>query len=108
MELPELVYADTFIVRFLYSPNDWIFLPDKVEFLISTDNKEFASIAEIKIDNEKETDLKIMDIKKIEIVYDSLPVRYLRIKATSSGVCPQWHYASGKKSWIFIDEIILK
>ncbi len=32
--------------------------------------------------------------------------RYVRVKALNIKVIPDWHRAKGRKSWLFVDEII--
>jgi hypothetical protein len=31
--------------------------------------------------------------------------RYIRVRARSVGVCPEWHAGAGGPAWVFADEI---
>jgi len=31
--------------------------------------------------------------------------RFVRLRATSIGVCPPWHPGAGENAWLFVDEI---
>ncbi len=37
-----------------------------------------------------------------------LKARYIKITAKNAGPCPEWHLGAGGKSWIFLDEILIK
>jgi hypothetical protein len=34
--------------------------------------------------------------------------RYIRVSAKNIGVCPEWHAGAGGKTWLFVDEVIVK
>ncbi len=108
IEFPSETSISSITAHFLYSPNDWLFLPEKVEILVSADGKNFEPLSRFDIPNERPTDMKIMEIKTLSDSFEPIDVRYIKVVATSAGICPDWHYARGKKSWIFVDEIILK
>lgn len=38
----------------------------------------------------------------------NITTRYLKITAKNSGLLPEWHYAKGKPSWLFADEIVVE
>ena len=35
-------------------------------------------------------------------------IQYIKIKANSVSICPDWHPGSGGKAWLFADEIVVK
>jgi len=92
-------------VGFLQAGKTWIFLPESVEFLCSNDNINFSPIA--KIANDIPTDSSGTIIKRFEYQQEKHTSRYLKVKANAIKVCPDWHSGRGKKSWIFVDEIII-
>jgi len=106
--LPSELLLSSIEAGFLYSPNDWIFLPEIVELYISNDGKDFEFISRFDNPNERPTDMKIMEIKNLSATFSPMKARFVKVRAVSSGVCPDWHYAHGQKSWIFVDEIIIK
>ena len=36
------------------------------------------------------------------------PMRFLKVIARNTGVCPTWHSAAGKPAWLFADEIVVR
>jgi hypothetical protein len=47
-------------------------------------------------------------IQNFSILADSIKARYIKVTAESLKTCPGWHIGSGKNSWIFTDEIVIK
>ncbi|SKB71773.1 Chitobiase/beta-hexosaminidase C-terminal domain-containing protein [Salegentibacter holothuriorum] len=84
----------------------WIMLPESVEFYVSNDGKEFRKIAvaENNIDPQKQG-LIIENFSSGEIKEKA---RYIKVLVKSMGPLPEWHTGSGKSSFIFLDEIIVK
>ena len=33
--------------------------------------------------------------------------RFVRMKVTNAGSCPDWHAAAGSESWLFLDEMVV-
>jgi len=95
-------------IDFLYSPNDWIFLPEKVSFFTSADGINYTNIGDIKYENPKPKNINI--VKRIEASQklENQQIRYIRVIATSIKTCPGWHYGKGQKAWLFAGEIIVK
>jgi hypothetical protein len=87
---------------FLQQHGSWIFMPQRVEFFVSTDGLEFTRVAIINNSlGEKDEGVTIRDFKA---AFKKKKVRYIRILAVNRGVCPDWHAGAGQKAWIFIDE----
>jgi hexosaminidase len=90
---------------FMYG-NAWIFLPKSVEYFISDDGKNWKSVgmSESKTDERKEGEffepflLKRMNEK----------ARFVKMVAANHGLCPEWHDAPGKPSWLFCDEFVVR
>ena len=93
---------------FLSNPASWIFLPTMVEFSVSTDGMKFITIGKQVHIPEKESDMKTIAIKDFSVAFASMKIRYVRVKATTIGNCPNWHSGKGNKSWMFTDEIIVE
>jgi len=108
IELPEVTSISSISANFLYSPNDWIFLPSSVDYYYSEDGISYKLLKRTDISGKHPADLKIMEIRNIEARFESVNARYIKVVAASSGICPEWHYAKGKKSWVFVDEIIIE
>ena len=89
---------------FLQDQGSWIFMPEKVEFFISNDGKNFKSVGVI--ENEVAPDAEDAVIQELDI-NKRLNARYVRMVATNPGPCPKWHVGAGEPSWIFCDEVII-
>ena len=92
-------------IHFLQYINAWIFLPTEVKIAWAGEDKIFKDsislIHSIPID------------QKGEFIHcfqttGEFKARYLKINAFSIGNCPAWHDAAGSKSWLFVDECIIK
>ena len=89
---------------FLQDQGSWIFMPEKVEFFISNDGKNFKSVGVV--ENEVAQDAEDAVIQELDI-NKRLNARYVRMVATNPGPCPEWHVGAGEPSWIFCDEVII-
>ena len=84
----------------------WIWLPLEVDFSVSTDGKIFRPVGVVRDPVPDTTggafstpfNLNVPDIR----------ARYIKVDAVSRKVCPDWHIGAGQKSWIFIDEIVVR
>jgi hexosaminidase len=87
---------------FLQYNNAWIFFPQKVDFLVSTDGKNYISVGQVftKIDARDKREMT----QEFSIAVNS-KIRYINVKGYSIGRCPDWHDAAGSPSWVFMDEI---
>lgn len=91
---------------FLQDQKSWIFMPLEVKFEISTDGKNFISIGKVKNDIPEKQSGGI--IKEFTIKGFNKKAKYVRLTAENRKTCPAWHVGAGGKSWIFIDEIVIK
>ena len=91
---------------FLQNQNSWIFFPEMVEYLISSDGKEFVSVAKRAVGTPpRENGARIENVASGWI---GKRARYVRVVATNIGACPAWHPGAGEKAWIFADEIVIE
>ncbi len=93
------------ITTFLQNAGSWIFMPDFVEYAISSDGQNFQPVAAIK--NETPTDYPDAIIKEFKAKLTDAKARYIKIFAKNIGVCPPNHPGAGGKAWIFVDEIVV-
>ncbi len=95
-------------VNFLKDQRSWIFLPTDVECLVSNDNRIFKSIGNYQLETPKP--LEEVSIKNIEFKQSISNYRYVKIIAKTLGELPKWHigYEHNGRSWLFVDEIIVK
>jgi hypothetical protein len=89
----------------LHMPDVWILHPASVTALVSTDGKEFKEIGK----EHSDPGLKYKsDIKSFSFSKAGLKTRHIKFLIKSTIQLPEWHAYKGNKSWVFIDEIIIK
>ncbi|MEM9824622.1 MAG: GH92 family glycosyl hydrolase, partial [Bacteroidota bacterium] len=95
-------------VNFLLDQRSWIFYPTEVECLASKDGRNFKSIQKYKIDAAVPDE--DVQIKKYAFDLASKEYQYIKIIAKKLGDIPEWHlgHQYDGKTWIFIDEIVVK
>ncbi len=91
---------------FLQDQNSWLFLPEMVEYSLSSDGKAFVPAARLASGPPaQEQGARIENFASGTI---GKSARYVRVFAKSVGVCPAWHRGAGGKAWIFADEIVIE
>ncbi len=92
---------------FLQDVRSWVWMPSKLEILISNNGKKFKSVAIISntIDG---TNYDSKEIQDMIAHFDPVKARYIKFIAYNAGPVPAWHPGAGGKSWIFADEIWVK
>lgn len=108
IDLKQITEIDSIKTGFLYSPNDWIFFPSKVEFLISSDGVNFSAIGSDSTKNEQPANMNIRHIKDFKALPGHIKARYVKVIATNIKICPSWHTGAGQKAWMFCDEIMVQ
>ncbi len=91
---------------FLQDVQSWIFLPKQLTASYSSDSVQFTKIGTVS--NITPAGKTGAFIQTFTIPADSIKARYIKVTAESLKTCPAWHIGSGKKSWIFTDEIVIK
>ena len=86
--------------------NSWIFLPEYLEIHLSFDGENWEKLErKLSIESPKK---RGHFIETISIKCDNKNARYIKLIAKNRGPVPDWHEAAGSKSWLFIDEVIIK
>jgi len=93
-------------MRSLQNINSWIFLPPAVEYAVSSDGQAFEIVATI--GNDVSPYLADVVIKEFEAVFEPRQARFIRVRAKSVSVVPDWHYGAAGKAWLFADEIVVE
>jgi putative alpha-1,2-mannosidase len=92
--------------EFLQAAGPWIWMPDRVEFDVSSDGETFARVAEIKPGFPQRE--MTPTVREYTQKITPTRARYIRIRAFNFGKIPAWHPGAGGDPWIFIDEIIIR
>jgi predicted alpha-1,2-mannosidase len=91
---------------FLQDQNSWLFLPEMVEYSLSSDGKRFVAAARFEPGvPAREEEPRIERFASGPLGANA---RYVRVFAKNTGVCPAWHRGAGSKAWIFADEIVIE
>lgn len=106
IDLGEEKEISKIIPRFLLDSNSWIFLPNKVEILISKDDKNFSTVKTI-MNNVPLKSSKIIQ-KDFTAEFQNTMARYIKVRAENIKKCPDWHPSAGGKAWLMIDEIVVE
>lgn len=91
---------------FLQQWYSWIWLPRRVEFLVSSDGVEYTPLRTVEntVSDEKDG----MFATPFTIETPGITARYVRIRAENILRCPDWHIGAGGKAWLFVDEIVVE
>ena len=106
IDLGSVMTVNSVQVNFLQNQRSWIFLPQVVEYSLSSDGKKYHSFNEVlnRISpKEKDAIIQPFNFQFME----PTKARYVHIKAKSPGVCPAWHDGAGEPCWIFVDEVVV-
>lgn len=90
---------------FLQVVRSWIFLPERVEFKVSSDGTSFRHLAGATRQADEHEGGAFAETFAVDF---STEARYVRVKAVSRKTCPDWHIGAGGPSWIFADEIVVQ
>jgi hexosaminidase len=90
--------------RFLQDQASWIFLPRRLEVDVSQDGRRYHRVADLRT--------PIAPDRRGAFVHEfrasfAAGARYLRVRATTLGTCPDWHPGAGRDAWLFCDEILV-
>jgi hexosaminidase len=91
---------------FLQDRHAWIFMPRNVAFSTSLDGISYVDAGAVaNTDSDGETAAFIREFK---LALQGRSARYVRMRATSIGQCPEGHPAAGGTAWLFIDELVVR
>ena len=108
LQLPEKQSFQNIWVSALADQNSWIFFPTQIVVSTSVDGTQYEEAGRIEMPlTQPEELVSAMTYFKIPLSMDR-PARFVRVQAANQGVNPPWHPSPGKKSWLFVDEILLE
>lgn len=91
-------------INSLYFPKSWILHPKSVKCFTSSDGKSFKEIGFQSIPGDQ---IKEDEIHCFEFENDN-NLRYVKFDINGTMGLPNWHPSAKGKSWVFIDEIVIK
>ena len=106
VDLGQVLPIGSIATTHLQNTYSWIFFPVKVEFLVGDDETSFASVAVFERPSAKDHDgPSILEFRQR---FRELSGRFVKIKMTNIGTCPEWHIGNGEPAWALIDEIVVE
>lgn len=106
VDLGEIAAVNFVRAGFLQNIQWGIFLPSRVECLVSRDGREFHHAAGADTTTPPDKDGTFIEELALSLP-DRTLTRYVRLRAKSLGTIPAWHHASGKRAWLFVDEVVV-
>jgi hexosaminidase len=106
VDLGEVQAISKLSTAFFQKQDSWIFLPTKVDFLISNDGEKFELVGTLENTVSPKKDASF--IESFELLLKNTTARYVRLKAHNITYCPDWHAAAGSEAWLFIDEFVVE
>lgn len=84
----------------------WIFFPKKVEYYSSVNAEDFTFLGIINTNFSDRLEGSFIDDYTLKL--QNTKAQYIKVKATNYGICPDWHLGARGKTWLFVDELIIK
>jgi hexosaminidase len=106
VDLEEVQTISKLSTAFFQKQDSWIFLPTKIDFLVSEDGKKFNLVGSL--ENDISPKKEVSFIESFELVLENTTARYVRLKAHNITYCPDWHPAAGSEAWLFVDEFVVE
>jgi hypothetical protein len=94
-------------IGLLDAPGSWIFLPERIELLCSSDGSTFQSIRQQPIIPNLSSDPSVHRIHEVRFGQLNQQARYVRIRSSGNYICPTGHPGAGQPSWLFADEVLI-
>ncbi len=101
IQLDKISPVNNVKVYLFHDPGSWIYHPQKVELLLSTDGINFTKAGEVESSEMNFSKASFM----VEIPAADKPARFVKLVLTPLTALPKGHPGEGQPSWIFIDEI---
>ncbi|MDD2953265.1 MAG: DUF4838 domain-containing protein [Parabacteroides sp.] len=91
---------------FLHQLGQWVLLPKRVTYSVSSDNKTYRAFGEKSIPEDRSVEVKFVGVK----CESPSPVtaRYIKVEIEGVKTCPSWHYGVGYPAWFFLDEVTVR
>ena len=106
VDLGEATSISNVTLGFLANKPSYIFLPEFVTVSVSENGEDFVEVASVNHGVEGKDDPDTVVDRSYDFAQTN--ARYVRVKLTPVASIPDWHYAPGKRTFVFVDEIIVK
>jgi hexosaminidase len=84
----------------------YVFFPEKISVALSEDGENFTEEAVLyyRVEGDSDPDL----IKDFTLSFPETSARYIRVTINPVKNIPDWHYAAGRRTYVFVDELIVR
>jgi hexosaminidase len=84
----------------------YVFFPEKISVAVSEDEENFCEVAVVVngVDNDTDPD----ELKDYVLSFPETSARYIKVTIEPVKNIPDWHYAAGRRTYVFIDELIVR
>ena len=84
----------------------YVFFPEKISVAVSEDGENFCEVAVVVngVDNDTDPD----ELKDYVLSFPETSARYIKVTIEPVKNIPDWHYAAGRRTYVFIDELIVR
>ena len=89
----------------LSSQRSWILHPKAISCEVSADGVTYAPAGTDSVAGDPRTEPLLHEFK---FSMPNTPIRYVRLHVTGTKTLPAWHPGAGGKSWVFLDEIVVR
>jgi hexosaminidase len=86
-------------VDLLSAPSSWIYLPEKIDVMLSKDDLYYYIVKEVDEKQIQEAG------RTVSLKFKKSMAKYVKVRITNSGIIPEGMHGAGSKAWLFIDEI---
>ena len=84
----------------------YVFFPEKIAVAVSEDGENFTEVAVLDNGVEGENDPDVL--KDFTLTFPETSARYIKVTVVPVHSIPEWHYASGRRTYAFVDELIVR
>ncbi len=91
---------------FLHQLGQWILLPKKVTYSVSSDNNTWQPFGEKSLPEDRSVQVKFVGVKCEKP--SPVTARYIKVEIEGVKICPSWHYGVGYPAWFFLDEVTVR
>ena len=84
----------------------YVFFPEKISVAVSEDGENFCEVAVVVngVDNDTDPD----ELKDYVLSFPETSARYIKVTIEPVKNIPDWHYAAGRRTYVFLDELIVR
>ena len=106
IDMEQTVPYSSVTVGMISDKPSYVFFPEKIAVAVSDDGVNFSEVAVV--DNEVDGDDDPDVVKDFTLSFPETSARYIRITINPVKSIPDWHYAAGRRTYIFVDELLVR